>query len=99
MTPSFYSDDPKHVYDLKTLIESTLLAAQDWFTRNGLKIHSNKTEMFIFQSKRIRQNPYFYVRMGSGIAHPTQSAKVLGVVLDRHGATCHDDHISLAVNE
>ena len=53
--------------------------------------------MVIFQSKRIRQNPDFSVRFGSDSVHPSHSAKVLGVVLDRH-LSWHD-HISLVVKK
>ena len=96
-TQFFDSGDPKNIHVLKTRIESTLSTAQDWFTRNRLKINPSKTEMVIFQSKRIRQNPDFSVRFGSDSVHPSHSAKVLGVVLDRH-LSWHD-HISLVVKK
>ena len=58
-TQFFDSGEPKNIHDLKTRIESTLSTAHDWFTRNRLKINPSKTEMVIFQSQRIRQNPDF----------------------------------------
>ena len=98
-TQFFDSDSPKNITSLKVRIQNTLSTAQNWFTRNRLKINPSKTEMIIFQSKRITQSPdsSFSISFGTDIINPSQSAKVLGVVVDRH-LSWHD-HVSSVVQK
>ena len=96
-TQFFDSDAPKNITELKMRIEDTLSTVQNWFTRNRLKINPSKTEMVIFQSKRIKQSPDFCISFGADIIHQSHSTKVLGVVLHRH-LSWHD-HVSHLVQK
>ena len=72
-TQFFDSDAPKNITELKMRIEDTLSTVQNWFTRNRLKINPSKTEMVIFQSKRIKQSPDFCISFGADIIHQSHS--------------------------
>ena len=87
----------ENLSELKMCIVDTLSTLQNWFTRNRLKINPSKTEMVIFQSKRIKQSPDFCISFGADIIHQSHSIKVLGVVLDRH-LSWHD-HVSHLVQK
>ena len=82
-TQFFDFDSTKNTDELKTRVENTLSTALHWFTRNRLKINLNKSEMVIFQSKRIRDNPNFSISFDTETSYPSQSAKLLGVFLDQ----------------
>ena len=96
-TQFFDFDSPKNTDELKTRVENTLSTALHWFTQNRLKINPNKTEMVIFQSKRIRDNPNFSISFDTETIYPSKSAKLLGVFLDCH-LSWHD-HISFVVRK
>ena len=68
-TQFFDSEAPKHITELKTRIEDTLSSVQNWFTRNRIKINHSKTEMAIFQSKRIKQSPDICISFSADIIH------------------------------
>ena len=96
-TQFFDFDSPKNTDELKARVENTLSTALLWFTQNRLKINPNKTEMVIFQSKRIRDNPNFSISFDTETIYPSKSAKLLGVFLDCH-LSWHD-HISFVVRK
>ena len=82
-TQFFDFDSPKNTDELKTRMENTLSTALHWLTQNRLNINPNKTEMVIFQSKRIRDNPNFSISFDTETIYPSQSAKLLCRCLSR----------------
>jgi len=84
------ADFPSNFQALKTRIESSLLIAMKWFTQNRLKINPAKTEMIVLRSRRQNVNADFSVHFGDDEIYPSQSVKVLGVVIDPHLSwNCH----------
>ena len=84
------ADFPSNVHELKTRVESSLGIALKWFTQNRLKINSAKTEMLLLRSRRQKLISDFSVHFGNDEILPSQSVKVLGVVIDSHLTwNCH----------
>ena len=98
-----YADDtqfldaeiPSNLHVLKTRVESSLSAALTWFTQNRLKINATKTEMIILRSRRQVSKADMSVQFGNDVIFPTESVKVLGVVIDQH--LTWTSHITLIV--
>ena len=98
-----YADDtqfldaeiPSNLHVLKTRVESSLSAALTWFTQNRLKINATKMEMIILSSRRQVSKADMSVQFGNDVIFPTESVKVLGVVIDQH--LTWTSHITLIV--
>ena len=98
-----YADDvqflhqshPQNLVELQAHVESTVNTAQRWFVENRLKINPTKTDLALVKSQQRRGLPDFSVRFGEALIHPSDTVKIMGVVVD--SGLCFEAHISSVV--
>ena len=96
-----YADDVQFIHsalpnqqrELQRDIEATLSKAQRWFIENSLKINPTKTDLVLISSRQRRMGQNFEVRFGNSMIHPSESAKILGIILDSN--LTFEKHVSV----
>ena len=69
--------------ELRLAVESDLTKLSAWFSCNGLKVNPTKTELILFgTASTLKKAAHFMISFDGVVLKPTDSIKVLGVVLD-----------------
>ena len=88
-----YADDTQIIINsdssnqLKTSIRSTILTAQEWYTKNSMLNNIDKTEILILNSRKsnLINSVFKFRENGKNIKiKPSSSIEVLGIILDQN---------------
>ena len=98
-----YADDvqfihtchPSSLRQLKKDIEKGLTIADSWFSQNSLRINPAKTDFMLVHSQQRRSMGTFSIDFGSSTIQPSQSVKVLGVIVDKN--MTWESHVSTVI--
>ena len=94
-----YSDKIENLDLLVNKTEQTMMKINEYFSRNGLKINSSKTQ-FLFVGSRsyiLRIPEEIRIRVGSAFVKPSDTVKNLGLTMDRF--LSFDDHVLKLCNK
>ena len=81
---------------LRCRVEQSIFDLQLWFQANSLKMNQNKTFITLIGTQQtLKKTESFYVSLSGNDIRPSQTVKILGVLLDRH--LTWDPHITMVV--
>ena len=83
-----YEDDvftPNNLEQLKIYAETSLKTMKEWYSENGLKITSNKTQCILFATPNFnKRTETFQITIDDTVRHLEDKVKNLGVIFNSH---------------
>ena len=78
-----FSGSPNNLEHLKICAETSLNTMKEWYSENGLKINSNKTQYILFATPKFdKRTETFQIRIDDTVRHMEDKVKNLGVIFD-----------------
>ena len=79
-----FSDSPNNLEQLKIYAETSLNTMKEFYSENGLKMNSNKTQCILLnsQSSQCKRTETFQIRIDDTLRHMEDKVKNLGVIFD-----------------
>ena len=79
-----FSGAPNYLEQLKIYAETSLDTMKEWYSENGLKMNSNKTQCILFATPNFIKRTETFQINDDTIRHMEDNVKNLGVIFDSH---------------
>ena len=91
MFNSCSSGSPNNLQQLKIYTETSLNTMKEWYSENGLKMNSNKSQCILFTTPNFnKRTETFQITIYDTVRHMEDKVKNLGVIFDsRHSFEHH----------
>ena len=78
-----FSGTPNNLEQLKIYVETSLKTTKEWYSENGLKMNSNKTQCIIFATPNFnKRSVTFQPTIDGTVMHMEDKVKNLGLIFD-----------------
>ena len=78
-----FSGSPNNLKQLKIYAETSLNTMKEWYSENGLKMNSNKTQRILFATLKFnKRTETFQITINDTVRHMEGKVKNLGVIFD-----------------
>ena len=78
-----FSGSPNNLEQLKIYAETSLKTMKEWYSENGLKMNSNKTQCILFATPNFhKRTETFQITIDDTVRHTEDKVKNLGVIFD-----------------
>ena len=78
-----FSGTPNNLEQLKTYAETNLKTMKEWYSENGLKMNSNKTQCILFATRNFSKwIEMFQITIEELVRHMEDKVKNMGVIFD-----------------
>ena len=77
------SGSPNNLEQLKIYDETSLKTMKEWYSENGLKVNSNKTQCILFATPNFnKRTETFQITIDDTVRHMEDKGQILGVIFD-----------------